>query len=39
LLDSRSIDQQWLIDKLKELNLKVFAIATGQSYYTDGYSL
>jgi sugar phosphate isomerase/epimerase len=28
-----------LIDKLKELNLKVFAIATGQSYYADGYSL
>lgn len=39
MLDSRSIDQQWWIDKLKELNLKVFAIATSQSYYTNGYSL
>ena len=39
LLDSKNVDQKWLISRLKELDLKVFAIATGQSYYTDGYSL
>ena len=39
LLDSKKIDETWLLDKLKELNLKVYALATGQSYYTDGYSL
>jgi 5-keto-L-gluconate epimerase len=38
-LDSKNIDQHWWIDKLKELNLKVFAIATGQSYYANGYLL
>lgn len=39
LLDSREIKQEWLMDKLEELRLKVYAIATGQTYYTDGYSL
>lgn len=39
LLDSKNIDQHWLVGRLKELNLNVFAMATGQSYYTDGYSL
>ena len=39
MLDSKKIDRKWLLDKLKELNLKVYALATGQSYYTDGYSL
>ncbi len=39
LLDSREIKQEWLMDKLEELSLKVYAIATGQTYYTDGYSL
>lgn len=39
LLDSKKIDETWLLNKLKELNLKVYALATGQSYYTDGYSL
>jgi len=39
LLDSNKIDQKWLLSRLNELNLKVFAIATGQSYINDGYSL
>jgi sugar phosphate isomerase/epimerase len=39
LLDSRLIDKQSLVRKLKDLNLQVFAIATGQTYYTDGYAL
>jgi len=39
MLDSNKIDEVWLINKLKKLNLKVYALATGQSYYTDGYSL
>lgn len=39
LLDSRQVDRKPLIQKLKSLNLEVFAIATGQTYYTDGYSL
>ncbi|MFA5015445.1 MAG: sugar phosphate isomerase/epimerase family protein [Actinomycetota bacterium] len=39
MLDSKKIDTAWLLDKLKKLNLKVFSLATGQSYYTDGYSL
>jgi len=39
LLDSNEMDQDSLIEKLKALNLKVYAIATGQTYYTDGYSL
>jgi sugar phosphate isomerase/epimerase len=39
LLDSKKIDHTWLLDRIKKLNLKVYALATGQSYYTDGYSL
>jgi sugar phosphate isomerase/epimerase len=39
LLDSRRVDKESLIQKLDDLNLNVFAIATGQTYYTDGYSL
>lgn len=39
LRDSEKIDQFWLLDKLKELNLEVYSLATGQSYYNDGYSL
>jgi sugar phosphate isomerase/epimerase len=39
LLDSNEIDQDSLIEKLEVLSLKVYAIATGQTYYTDGYSL
>lgn len=39
LLDSKSLDYEWLIKKLEKLNLNVFAIATGQTYYSDGYSL
>ena len=39
LLNSQNLDQEWLIEKLRELNLQVFAIATAQTYSTDGYSL
>jgi sugar phosphate isomerase/epimerase len=39
LLDSDKIDQQSIIEKTQKLGLKVYAIATGQTYYTDGYSL
>lgn len=39
LLDSHEMDQDSLIEKLEALSLKVYAIATGQTYYTDGYSL
>lgn len=39
MLDSKKIDKKWLINKLEKLNLKVYALATGQSYYTDGFSL
>lgn len=39
LLDSQKLDQGWLLEKLRELNLEAFAIATAQSYSTDGYSL
>lgn len=39
LLDSQDLDQVWLLDRLKDLGLSVYAIATGQTYYTDGYSL
>lgn len=39
LLDSEKMDKKWLVDTLKNLNLKVYSIATGQSYYNDGYSL
>lgn len=39
LLDSQELDQEWLIEKLRELNLEAFAIATAQTYSIDGYSL
>lgn len=39
VLDSKKIDKDQLLDKLEKLNLKVYTLATGQSYYTDGYSL
>ncbi|MEW5815855.1 MAG: TIM barrel protein [Spirochaetota bacterium] len=39
LLDSNKIDQKRWLTKLEELNLKVYTIATGQTYYTDGCSL
>jgi sugar phosphate isomerase/epimerase len=39
LLDSQKLDRGWLIEKLRELNLEAFAIATAQTYSTDGYSL
>ena len=39
LLNSQEMDQETLIEKLETLDLKVYAIATGQTYYTDGYSL
>lgn len=39
LLNSQNLDQDWFIEKLGELKLQVFAIATAQSYSTDGYSL
>jgi sugar phosphate isomerase/epimerase len=39
LLDSLQIDREWLLKNLAELNLSVYAIATGQTYYEDGFSL
>lgn len=39
LLDSQDLDQEWLMNRLKSLELSVYAIATGQTYYTDEYSL
>jgi sugar phosphate isomerase/epimerase len=39
LLDSTTLDQERLLDRLGELALRVCAIATGQTYLTDGYSL
>jgi sugar phosphate isomerase/epimerase len=39
LLDSKALDQEWIIDKIRIYKLSVFTIATGQTYYTDGYSL
>jgi sugar phosphate isomerase/epimerase len=39
LLDSAVLDQDWIIGKTGSLNLKVYTIATGQTYYNDGYSL
>jgi len=39
LLDSEKIDQDQLCEQLDRLGLKVFTIATGQSYYVDGCSL
>jgi sugar phosphate isomerase/epimerase len=39
LLNSKNMNQVWLLNKLKELGLYVCTIATGQTYYTDGYYL
>lgn len=39
LRDASQIRQEWLEEKLSGLELSVTAIATGQTYYTDGYSL
>lgn len=39
LRDSDSLDREKIIGLLKENNLKVSTIATGQSYYRDGFSL
>ncbi len=39
LLDSDALDQDWIIEKTGSLNLRVYTIATGQTYYNDGYSL
>jgi sugar phosphate isomerase/epimerase len=38
LRDSKNLDQEKIIKTLKKLDLKVFSIATGQSYFTDGFS-
>jgi len=39
LLNSLDLEQLEIIKKLKKFKLDVYAIATGQTYYTDGYSL
>jgi 5-keto-L-gluconate epimerase len=39
LLDSEALDQNWIIDRIKSFKLKVYTIATGQTYYNEGYSL
>jgi len=39
LRDSDSLDREKIIHLLKENNLEVSTIATGQSYYRDGFSL
>lgn len=39
LLDSQTIDQNRVLQNIQELGLEVYAIATGQTFYTDGYSL
>jgi 5-keto-L-gluconate epimerase len=39
LLDSGALDQAWIIDKTKSCRLKVYTIATGQTYYNEGFSL
>jgi 5-keto-L-gluconate epimerase len=36
--DSKEIDQKKLIKILDSLNLEIFSIATGQSFFTDGFS-
>lgn len=36
--DSKELDQKELIKTLDKLDLKVFSIATGQSYFNDGFS-
>lgn len=39
VLDSAKIDREELLRGLERLKLRVFALATGQTYYTDGFSL
>jgi 5-keto-L-gluconate epimerase len=39
LLDSAMVDRDGIQKALERLKLKVFTIATGQTYYNDGYSL
>jgi len=39
LLDSNDIDREWILRRLKDLRLHVYTIATGQTYYANGYSL
>jgi len=39
LRQAERLDRSSLCSSLARLNLKVFAIATGQTYYTDGFSL
>jgi sugar phosphate isomerase/epimerase len=36
--DSKVLNQEKLIKAIDSLNLKVYSIATGQSFFTDGYS-
>ena len=39
LLDSQKIDQDRIMEELDRLGLRAFAIATGQTYVTDGFCL
>jgi len=39
LLDSQRVDQEAILEKIDQLNLRVFAIATGQTFVTDGCGL
>jgi len=39
LRDAKEINYSWLEKVLLKLNLKVYGIATGQTYYNDGFSL
>jgi 5-keto-L-gluconate epimerase len=39
LRDAKEINYSWLKNILLKLNLKVYGIATGQTYYNDGFSL
>ena len=36
--DSKEMDQEKLVKTMDSLNMKVYSIATGQSFFTDGYS-
>jgi len=39
LLDSGQLDRHQLVDEIQSLELKIYAIATGQSFTVDGYYL
>ena len=39
LRDSNELDFGWLQERLSALKLRVYGIATGQTYYNDGFSL